>query len=113
LAVPQPIPQDYVSTLIPTSPWPKDSSFAPSDVEEEGPERYVCECGATYVGLYGKSNFQRHRRLKHRQGQGPPERQYDCEEHGCPKSYKRQDARIKHYRTYHPHLAGPALSRKP
>jgi hypothetical protein len=63
-------------------------------------------CDTTFTGSYRKGNFQRHVRLVH------GDRDFPCQEPGCPKTYKRQDARLKHYRSKHPHLAGAPLSRK-
>ena len=69
-------------------------------------------CRARFQGTYAKGSLARHRRLKHGSYQHEEGREYVCEEPGCSKSYKRQDARLKHYRKAHRHLAsGPALSR--
>ena len=81
---------------------------------EEGNRRYFCKCGASYSGIYGKGNLGRHRREKgHGLGRSPGrEHLYPCEDARCLKSYKRQDARLKHYRLYHKDLAKPAMRRK-
>ncbi|RYN70786.1 hypothetical protein AA0117_g10169 [Alternaria alternata] len=65
-------------------------------------------CPATFEGLYRKGNLARHRRLKHK---GPVV--YECEDDHCDRVFHRQDARLKHYRTWHHHLAsGPAFRRR-
>jgi hypothetical protein len=77
------------------------------------PEVLQCQkdgCNARYSGKYRLGNLQRHRRLDH--GVDGKQKEYPCAVSDCPKTYKRQDARLKHYRNYHPELAGPAESRK-
>jgi uncharacterized Zn-finger protein len=61
------------------------------------------DCPATFTGQYRKGNLARHQRLKHR---APSQTLYHCEDVRCPRSFNRQDARLKHYRRNHPHLAG-------
>ncbi|KAH7095371.1 hypothetical protein FB567DRAFT_27926 [Paraphoma chrysanthemicola] len=58
-------------------------------------------CHVRFTGKYRQGNLQRHLRLKH----GSTERLYLCEQGGCEKRFKRQDARLKHYRKKHPMLA--------
>jgi len=60
-------------------------------------------CSAGFHGKYRRGNQQRHMRLKH----GHVERLYHCED--CPRTFKRQDARLKHYRSCHPDLARTLL----
>jgi hypothetical protein len=74
-----------------------------SDLPEVGSERGVnvfrCSaCEATFSGRYGKGNLARHRRHQHI-GHEPG---YPCEETGCARTFKRKDARLKHYRRHHP-----------
>jgi hypothetical protein len=65
-------------------------------------------CGAIYTGEYRRGNLGRHRRQKH----DGEKVQYPCEGKDCKKTFRRTDARLKHYRTEHPELArGPAVSR--
>ena len=67
------------------------------------PEIMYCEipdCRQPFTGLYRRGNLGRHRRLVH--GTGKP---YVCEDGTCAKEFRRQDARLKHYRKYHPELA--------
>jgi uncharacterized Zn-finger protein len=66
-------------------------------------------CSTKFTGEYRRGNLGRHRRQKH-DGQGIF---YSCEASDCPKSFRRVDARIKHYRTDHPELASgfPVLLR--
>jgi hypothetical protein len=88
-------------------------SRVPSTQKEEHLFCLEFGCNADFRGTYARGNLGRHKRLKHGSHQGDGPRKYDCEEPGCAKSYKRQDARVKHYRKHHHHLApGPALSRK-
>ncbi|KAI4946069.1 hypothetical protein J4E91_007512 [Alternaria rosae] len=67
------------------------------------PEIMYCEvvdCRQPFTGLYRRGNLGRHRRLVH--GTGKP---YVCEDRTCAKEFRRPDARLKHYRKYHPELA--------
>ncbi|KAF1941785.1 hypothetical protein EJ02DRAFT_466234 [Clathrospora elynae] len=73
----------------------------------------IGRCSQGFTGVYGSGNRQRHWRLKHGPSQGTEETAYPCEHPGCVKSYKRQDARLKHYRKQHAYLApGKPRSRK-
>mgnify|MGYP001940389485 CR=1 FL=1 len=77
----------------------------------ESDERHTCECSASYSGVHARGNLRRHRRVTgHGVGQ-PQEKVYPCEVTACGKSYKRQDARLRHYRVYHKDLARPAMAR--
>ncbi|KAF2447959.1 hypothetical protein P171DRAFT_441837 [Karstenula rhodostoma CBS 690.94] len=62
-------------------------------------------CGKEYNGEYRKGNLARHRRQKH----GKREQSYPCEE-SCSQVFKRQDARLKHYRKHHPWLVSQPLN---
>jgi hypothetical protein len=65
-------------------------------------------CPAIFNGEYRKGNLARHIRFKHVGGS----KTYSCEG-GCAKIFRRQDARLTHYRREHPHLAtGPKKPRK-
>jgi hypothetical protein len=66
-----------------------------------------CEdCGAHFSGTYRRGNLGRHRRQKH------ASTDYPCESDSCERVFKRQDARLKHYRKKHPNLAqGPVIGR--
>ncbi|KAF1968618.1 hypothetical protein BU23DRAFT_259736 [Bimuria novae-zelandiae CBS 107.79] len=55
------------------------------------------DCGRAYCGEYRRGNLARHRRQKH----GHKEQKYPCEEPACEAIFKRQDARLKHYRKHH------------
>jgi uncharacterized C2H2 Zn-finger protein len=66
-------------------------------------------CHASFNGTYRRGNLSRHIRQKHGL---IPTRPYVCEEDGCSKVYYRQDARLKHYRKQHPHLAPPVSARR-
>jgi uncharacterized Zn-finger protein len=67
----------------------------------------VDDCGARFTGRYRKGNYARHRRQYH----GGHPASISCEEPDCQKSFKRKDARLKHYRKHHPQLAVPAVPR--
>jgi hypothetical protein len=68
-------------------------------------------CDAVFRGVHSKGNLGRHRRLKHEEG-GP--KMYACEEPLCPRVFDRKDARLKHQRRHHIHLAThPAVRRAP
>lgn len=68
------------------------------------------DCDAAFHGAHARGNLARHRRLRHRFFY---DRTYVCEEPGCSNSYKRQDARLKHYRKHHPHRASDLVIRRP
>jgi hypothetical protein len=85
---------DVQSLLPPTSDTP-DILRCPS-------------CDVSFVGTYRRGNLSRHIRQKHQSTPTP----YVCEADGCHKAYYRQDARLKHYRTKHPHLAPPVSARR-
>jgi len=58
------------------------------------------DCPAQFKGIYRQGNYGRHKRQKHR---GPPIL-FSCANSGCDKTFKRADARVKHYRRHHPEL---------
>jgi hypothetical protein len=89
------------------------SSSAASVDSSAVPDALRCQyygCHATYRGKYRIGNLGRHLRIKH--GANEQKREYPCEIEDCPKTYMRQDARLKHYRKEHPALAAPAESRR-
>jgi len=112
-------PASETSTGWPMGRTVYDIGLSPHKVSQETSAQ--CEarlhcaergCRATFLGTYAKGSLARHRRLKHGSYQHNEGREYVCEEPGCSKSYKRQDARLKHYRKAHRHLdPGVALSR--
>jgi hypothetical protein len=63
-------------------------------------------CGLKFTGTHRRGTLHRHIRLKHMSKQGSPaqEKRYPCEGQDCDKDFKRQDARLKHYRSKHPEL---------
>lgn len=61
----------------------------------------VNRCEATFSGRYGKGNRARHKKDYHG-GKEP----VICEDSNCGKIFRRSDARLKHYRSRHPHLVG-------
>jgi hypothetical protein len=65
-------------------------------------------CAASSTGSYRKGNLARHKRLIHSRHEP-----YLCESAGCGRSFKRQDARLKHYRKHHPRLSAEYLPRGP
>lgn len=64
-------------------------------------------CDAMFTGEYRKGNRQRHIRLKH-----GTMKQYPCEAGGCARVFRRQDARLKHYRKHHNDLAPAPIHRR-
>lgn len=60
------------------------------------------DCTAVFSGIHRKGNLARHKRLKHKGYQV-----YFCEDSSCDRVFKRLDARLKHYRRWHPDLASP------
>ncbi|KAF1976857.1 hypothetical protein BU23DRAFT_626400 [Bimuria novae-zelandiae CBS 107.79] len=75
-------------------------SMESTDAADPGPA--ICDdCGRVFTGEYRRGNRARHRRQKH----GDTEDMYDCKDPGCEASFKRQDARLKHYRKHHRELA--------
>jgi hypothetical protein len=82
-----------------------------SSLTPDTPDVLYCNesgCATLFTGKYRKGNLARHKRLIHKHHEP-----YVCEGYGCRKSFKRQDARLKHYRRHHPHLAGPCMPRSP
>ncbi|KAF1946154.1 hypothetical protein EJ02DRAFT_262904 [Clathrospora elynae] len=69
----------------------------------------VIGCLASFSGMYRKGNLARHQRHNHNRT-----RICICESESCDKVFKRQDARLKHYRKYHPRLAAdrPYVARR-
>ena len=76
-----------------------DVNSTDSESEDSTPTDPVsCNlCGKAYSGEYRLGNLARHRRQKH----GDIEQSYPCEEASCTQIFKRQDARLKHYRKHH------------
>lgn len=73
------------------------------------PEVLRCEvggCSQAFTGLYRQGNLGRHRRLVHGTGS-----RYICGDITCAKEFRRQDARLNHYRKYHRELAAQMLER--
>jgi hypothetical protein len=114
---PYPPPQYECDHLAPR--MQRKSSSAPSCASEasslhpDDPNVMYCDepgCGIFFSGNYRKGNLARHKRLTHKRLQP-----YVCESAGCGKSFRRQDARLKHYRRHHPILAAdrPYLPRGP
>ena len=96
------------------TPGPMERSVQGGQSGQSEAMLYCCEpgCKVTFQGSYAKGNLARHRRLKHGGSMHQFGPEYRCDEPGCSKSYRRQDARLKHYRKAHRHLApGPALAR--
>ncbi|KAF2661349.1 hypothetical protein K491DRAFT_450626 [Lophiostoma macrostomum CBS 122681] len=68
----------------------------------------VGACQVPFFGKYAKGNCARHRRQFHGLGTN----MVVCEETGCERTFKRKDARLKHYRKHHPHRAGALVQRR-
>jgi hypothetical protein len=56
------------------------------------------DCMATFTGTYVRGNYNRHRRMRHAEGQ---HEQYTCMEDQCGRICSRQDALKKHLRNRH------------
>lgn len=70
------------------------------------------ECGQSYHGPHRRGTMHRHMRLRH--ASRGSDKDYFCEAKHCGKSFRRQDARLKHYRKQHPELGTPpAMLRGP
>lgn len=76
------------------------------------PDTVYCEmCNVPFQGNYRKGSYARHMRLKHHNNAPTA---YICNHCSPPKTFKRQDARLKHYRKHHPDLGvEPARPRRP
>ncbi|KAF2638054.1 hypothetical protein P280DRAFT_529752 [Massarina eburnea CBS 473.64] len=96
-------PGHPASSLDAASPGPSITSAASSSTILEC---FFKGCPAKFTGEYQKGNRARHVRLKHTEGG----KTYQCEG-GCGKKFNRQDARLKHHRREHSHLASPAVRR--
>lgn len=79
--------------------------------DREGMKLECPSCDTTFSGPYGQGSMHRHMRLIH--GPRGKETVYRCEAMHCDKTFKRKDARLKHYRNKHPELgASIAVPRK-
>ncbi|KAF2632222.1 hypothetical protein BU25DRAFT_417948 [Macroventuria anomochaeta] len=85
-------PMSITSPRVPTSP-----SIPPTLYCNE------VNCAAEFNGIYRQGNIARHKRLLHQGHAG-----YMCEVQSCSRNFRRQDARLKHYRKHHPELARAA-----
>lgn len=95
--------QDTQNPLSPVMEHSETVSCSSGASLPAGPSRISCNtdgCIAFFSGIYRKGNLARHKRLKHK---GPVV--YECEDLLCDRVFKRQDARVKHYRRWHPQLA--------
>lgn len=90
--------QDIMDCEYPTVGTRSDLSFeAQPSIECEYPG-----CLQRFRGHHRFGTMHRHMRLKHRGHD--VERSFPCQAPGCAKSFKRQDARLKHHRRNHPEL---------
>jgi hypothetical protein len=84
---------------------PESPAKSPHGSSMDIPEVLTCvhgECAMVFTGRHRRGSLQRHMRLKH---QSIEERQFSCEFEHCGKIFKRQDARLKHYRKRHADLS--------
>jgi hypothetical protein len=100
-----------MSTMSSQQPSPKDNfdsrSFMPdcsstvaSTSTASMADFLVCHiCGVEFTGRFRVGNLARHKRSLHN---GPLV--FPCLDAGCHNVFKRQDARLKHLRKYHPNL---------
>jgi hypothetical protein len=90
-----------------------DSPIAASPTSSYTPDVLICtydNCGLEFRGRFRRGTLQRHFRLNHR---STGRQEYPCEIYGCPKSYRRQDSRLKHYRRCHSDVLDlPAMVRR-
>jgi hypothetical protein len=63
-------------------------------------------CSSFFTGIHRRGNLGRHRRQQHKSGKA-----YVCEDDACAREFKRSDARVKHYRKYHPGFASKYVPR--
>jgi hypothetical protein len=98
--------------VVPASRSPSPIPSIISATSSHSPDVLLCleeGCEAMFSGKYRRGNLQRHIRLKHVHD----ERLYACKAASCGKIFKRQDARLKHYRKQHPSLgSAPVHSRR-
>lgn len=84
-----------------------------TSMASKSPETLFCKyefCNASFRGEYKRGSLSRHIRQKH----SAHESTCPCKVPGCFKTFKRQDARVKHYRKCHPSLGiGLPVRRKP
>lgn len=69
----------------------------------EGTDIIFCNypsCDRSFTGAHRRGNFLRHQRISHSSHSGYQD--YPCQL--CSKVFRRQDARLKHQRKYHPEL---------
>ncbi|KAH3906680.1 hypothetical protein HBI56_229390 [Parastagonospora nodorum] len=68
-------------------------------VRPDAEDVIVCpDCMATFTGTHVRGNYNRHRRMRHAEGQ---HEQYTCMENQCGRMFSRQDALEKHLRNRH------------
>lgn len=89
----------------------KNQEDGPSSFENFGSERSESPsngellgcptCSKTFAGRYNRGNLSRHMRQNHGQTYSA---NYPCEAESCTQTFKRSDARLKHYRKHHYHL---------
>jgi hypothetical protein len=100
---------------VPTSELgnPSGNSLSTQEVVPSTPNIFYCDvCSAEFKGQYAVGNLGRHKKTYHG-GEHGTGIEFACEEEGCDSTFKRRDARLKHYRHHHPkRTKGPAQSRK-
>ncbi|USP79447.1 uncharacterized protein yc1106_06721 [Curvularia clavata] len=75
------------------------SSASPDKYTSGNTDRLSCQlCGTVFTGKYGRGNRGRHMRQYHTQAAMTS---FKCLVDECPKTFARQDARLKHQRTHH------------
>lgn len=94
----EPLNQGLTGSWSPTNfELRRSISPSPSPPLESSDPIFCSICNTAYSGEYRKGNLARHRRQKH----GDEEQLYPCEESYCSQIFKRQDARLNHYRKEH------------
>jgi hypothetical protein len=90
------------SSAFPTPPFSLSLPAPDHDSSATIPYEVRCDvegCTAYFRGLYSKGNLARHKRHNHI---GP--KVYVCADDLCKRVFRRQDARLKHYRKHHSEL---------
>lgn len=89
-------------SVLPSHASTSEASSPVSAASPSMPDIIQCEiCLTEFSGEYRKGNLARHVRLKHKDKHSMS---YECEDEYCSRTFKRQDARLKHHRKHHPYL---------
>jgi hypothetical protein len=113
--VPSKAQNDTFSYSVPTSEFgnPSGNSLSTQEVIPLIPDILYCDdCSRPFKGYWRKGNLVRHKDTQHG-GEHRTNIAFPCEVEGCDRTYRRTDARLKHYRRRHRNLAmGPVQLRR-